>query len=624
MKQIFFIAMFLFMFTRAFSQKNGNITSKELAPKSGVEHTYVYQPPKDLAIPEKAAASIVYINRKRYDNKTIPLIKTGDRYEFSFKAPDSTEVLIMSITDENKKVIDNNNEAGYVSFLYDNSGKRFPSAGITSNGLLSGFASFILKLKVPAAELLQEYEKEYKLHPALKNETEYNNYLSLLYTMKKDTAKPQLIAFAKQMLGAKKDEAKWLTGANIYRMLKMDKALKKSEADILAVYPNGELARQRFWDKFYSAKEATAGEKLAAMKEYIAKFKDSSTNITDAFYNNIINSYLKNKDWKAINKYEPLVSNKMPLAYAYNNIAWDLTGHTPDSAGRDLEYAKIVSKKSVDIVEERMNNRKNDEEKDMLISAHNMTTDTYALLLYQSKQYDSAFYYQDVIQKRGGMEGDALERYAVYAEKAKGALFAKQFIEPQLLKGVNSPVMQDQLLSIYKKLNLPQEEYNRIAEKASMLAREKTAAMIKAKYGTEAAKDFTLKDLKGNTVSLSSLKDKVVVLDFWATWCGPCRASFPEMQQAVTKYKDDKEVVFLFIDAFERKEPKEMQEATAKFINDNKYSFQVLLDTKDEVATNYQVEAIPLKFIINKKGNIVHMANSINNISSVIEAAKKF
>lgn len=94
------------------------------------------------------------------------------------------------------------------------------------------------------------------------------------------------------------------------------------------------------------------------------------------------------------------------------------------------------------------------------------------------------------------------------------------------------------------------------------------------------------------------------------------------MQEAVTKYKDDKDVVFLFIDAYERKEPKEMQEATAKFINDNKYTFQVLLDTKDEVATNYQVEAIPLKFIINKQGNIVLMANSINDISSFIESAK--
>ncbi|MEJ7683407.1 MAG: hypothetical protein WKG06_37225 [Segetibacter sp.] len=401
MKQTVFITMFLFMFACAFSQQGGNITSKEFAPKSGVENVYVYQPPKGLLIPEKAVASIVYINKKRYDNKTIPLIQTGSNYEFSFKAPDSTEVMIIGITDEDKNIIDNNKEAGFISYLYDKKGKRYPSAGITSTTLLGGFAPYILKLKVPATTLLKEYEKEYKLHPALVNEIEYFNYLNLAYTLKKDTVKPQLIAFAKRMLEAKKDEARWVMGANVYRLLKMEDPLKKSEATILAAYPNGQLAKQKFWDKYYSDKEATEDKKLAAMKEYIGKFKDSTSDITDVFYSNIINSLLKKKDWNRINKYEALVRNKMPLAYSYNNIAWDLTGHSPDNPGSDLEYAKMVSKKSVDIVEERMNNRKNDDEKDQLIGANDMVTDTYALILYQLKQYDSAFYYQDAILKRG-------------------------------------------------------------------------------------------------------------------------------------------------------------------------------------------------------------------------------
>src|SRR5690554_8083345 len=75
----------------------------------------------------------------------------------------------------------------------------------------------------------------------------------------------------------------------------------------------------------------------------------------------------------------------------------------------------------------------------------------------------------------------------------------------------------------------------------------------------EPAPDFTLEDLEGNTVSLKDLEGKVVVLDFWATWCAPCIKSFPAMQMAVNKYKDDPEVEFLFINTWEqRDEPKDM------------------------------------------------------------------
>jgi peroxiredoxin len=118
------------------------------------------------------------------------------------------------------------------------------------------------------------------------------------------------------------------------------------------------------------------------------------------------------------------------------------------------------------------------------------------------------------------------------------------------------------------------------------------------------APKFALKDLSGNTVSLDELKGKVVVVDFWATWCGPCKASFPGMQTALNKYKDDPNVKFVFVDTWESKKPEEMKKNADEFIAKNKYNFHVVLDTDDKVIGSYAVDGIPTKFVIDPESRI--------------------
>ncbi len=112
------------------------------------------------------------------------------------------------------------------------------------------------------------------------------------------------------------------------------------------------------------------------------------------------------------------------------------------------------------------------------------------------------------------------------------------------------------------------------------------------------AQDFTLSDLDGNSVALSSLRGKVVFLNFWATWCPPCRAEMPSMQKLHEKMKG-KDFAIVAVDVGER------HSGVKAFIEKKEYTFMVLLDSEHRVSTNYQVAGIPTTLILDKQGKIV-------------------
>jgi peroxiredoxin len=111
------------------------------------------------------------------------------------------------------------------------------------------------------------------------------------------------------------------------------------------------------------------------------------------------------------------------------------------------------------------------------------------------------------------------------------------------------------------------------------------------------APDFTLTDTQGNKVTLSELKGKKVFLNFWATWCPPCREEMPDIEKLYQETKDS-DLVILAVNLGESKD------IVTSFTDKNNYTFQVLLDSSQTVAVDYQIRSIPTSYFIDEEGYI--------------------
>ena len=125
------------------------------------------------------------------------------------------------------------------------------------------------------------------------------------------------------------------------------------------------------------------------------------------------------------------------------------------------------------------------------------------------------------------------------------------------------------------------------------------------------APDFQAETLKGKKVSLSDYQGKVLILDFWATWCGPCLAELPYFQELVNLYKDEPSVAFLTISQDRSKD------VVRKFMKKKGYTFPVIFDTG--MGQLFEIEGIPVLIVIDKEGNIryKHFGFDPNNVDFI-------
>ncbi|WP_143319699.1 cytochrome c biogenesis protein/redoxin [Clostridium sp. HBUAS56010] len=139
--------------------------------------------------------------------------------------------------------------------------------------------------------------------------------------------------------------------------------------------------------------------------------------------------------------------------------------------------------------------------------------------------------------------------------------------------------------------------------------------------------DFTLKDQFGNTHSMSDYKGKTIFLNFWATWCPPCRAEMPDIQELYETQETDGEngVIILGVAAPDYGDEKDEQ-GIKDFLKENGYAYPVLMDTNAELFEAYGIYSFPTTYMIDREGNVFGYASgqlTKDMMHSIIEQTLK-
>ena len=627
-------------------------------PVSGEMTTIAYNP---ATTPLKGLApvkGVVWVYRNNdWEAYDLPMKMVDTGWVGSFRLPVNSAIMVADFSANG--IADRGGKATYAMMTHDINGREIA----TNYAAWAFLRTNALKDITPpivddAARITDDIglfwmNTELKYHPESRRHIFYNAMTILRRADPKraDTIIPREIGFISSLPDVTEKEL--IDISNAYRNL----LAKPAQADsmnkvIISRYPDGITARDQMIYRMFIAKP---DERLLRWNDFIKqfppeKFKDVSTEtsalyLEKTFRGMVYTVFLKDKKLSALDPFLDQAS-LISLTEFHRQLIVNAVEHGDLKPAEALPYStKLVERIAAfadrkDGVESRYYSPEQwmQQVLDLSVAAFK----GHAALLHTLGDDKTALQWMEKVKEmKAAGRADFQGLYATLLNNNNHPDAALAIAENAVRNNIATP----EVIALVKKKYVKQhgsatgfQQYlDGMKSKDILTAQQEhlRAALIR-----EPAPAFSLERLNGGTVELSKQKGNIVVLDFWATWCGPCKEALPGMQMAVDKYRADDKVKFYFIATMETKPDYKTQ--IKQFLSAKNYRLEVLLDGKNKTdghldaaysayASALHFSGIPAKMIIDKQGVIRWTSNGYmgspsalaDEISYIIELLKK-